>query len=173
MRRPTCFLPGIILLATIAVAQGQQQSQQRGPSTPEERQRFLTFAHKFEQAPLDKNLQSEKEWALMWLIQVPDVNVSICAAALGNFLKSKYKYSGEIIAEQTFASGVFVLEHPEKADDKLAQYVAAAEGALNAYKAILQIHPDAKSKDLDQLLEKQAQGQLAEFERQSTQKSCK
>src|ERR1051326_2525122 len=36
----------------------------RGASTPEERQRAAAIAHKLEEAPLDKNLQQEREWAM-------------------------------------------------------------------------------------------------------------
>ena len=168
MRRIRGVLLAVVCLCSFACAQNQ-----RGPSTPEERERFVTIAHKLEQAPLDTSLQKEREWALLWLIQVPDVHVKMCTAALGNFLKSKYKYSSEITIQLTFSSGAFVIEHPDKADDDLAQYVAGAEGALKAYQAILAAHPDAKSKELDQLLEKQAQGQLTDFVRESSKKSCK
>ena len=73
----------------------------------------------------------------------------------------------------TFSSGAFVIEHPDQAEDQLAQYVAGAEGALNAYKAILQLHPEAKSKELDRMLAMKAQGDLNEYVKKSTQKHCK
>ncbi|HEY6249726.1 MAG TPA: hypothetical protein VI685_07175, partial [Candidatus Angelobacter sp.] len=72
----------LVLTLLCSLAKGQTaQEPQRGPSTPEERQRFLTLVHKLEQTPLDKSLQTEKRWALIWLVQVPDIHVKMCIDA--------------------------------------------------------------------------------------------
>jgi hypothetical protein len=169
MRRALGFLLVLVCLASLTNAQSK-----RGPSTPEERERFVAIAHKLEANPLDKTLQSDREWALRWLIEVPDISVSICSQALGpKFFNTKYKYSGEIVGQLTLSQGAFVIEHPDKAQDFIAQYLAGAEGALKAYKAILQTAPKAKSKELDELLAKQANGQLTDFLKETTQKACK
>jgi hypothetical protein len=158
-----------ILLAVGAAAQPQAQ---RGPSTPEERQRFVTLAHKMEEAPLDKSLQPEREWALKWLVEVPDITVNVCTAPLGDFMKKKYKYSPEIVVQLTFSGGAFIIEHPDQAKDASAQYLAGVEGALKAYESILKTKPDAKSNVLDSLLDKQRNGTLAEYVRQMSSKGC-
>jgi hypothetical protein len=67
--------------------------------------------------------------------------------------------------------GAFVIGHPDKAGDLNAQYVAGEQGALKAYNAILKSKPEAKSKGLDDLLEKQRQGKLVEFVREAS-KDC-
>ncbi len=59
----------------------------------------------------------------------------------------------------------FIIEHPETANDSNAQQLAGVVGALNAYRSILRDNPDAKSRDLDQLLETQARGELPDFVR--------
>lgn len=92
---------------------------------------------------------------------------------MGDFLKKKYKYSGEIVVQLTVSSGAFFIEHFDKADDKAAQYVAGVEGALKAYSAILIAKPDAHSKPLDELLLKQSQGQLADYVRDTSNQGCK
>lgn len=142
----------------------------RGPSTPEERQRAAAIAHKLEDAPLDKSLQPDREWALRWIIEVPDVHVNICANALGDFVakKSKYKFEGEIVSQMLLSSAAFVIEHPEQAGDDQAQFFAGAQGALKAYDSILKSKPDAHSKPLDGLLEQQKDGKLQE----AVQHSC-
>lgn len=155
-----------IFLATLTfglcfAAQAQQQAQ-RGPSTPEERQRFVTLTHKMEDAPLDESLRSEREWALTWLVQIPDITVNICTAPLGDYMKKKYKYAPEITIQLTFSSGAFIIEHPDRAKDGYAQCLAGVEGALKAYQSILKVKPDAHSKALDELLDKQRNGKLAE-----------
>jgi hypothetical protein len=140
-------------------------------STPEERARLVALSHKLESNPLDPSLRSEREWALKWLIEVPDIHVNVCASVLGDYFK--YKYSSEINIQLTFSSAAFAIEHPDKAGDQLAQYVAGAEGALKAYSAILQQTPRAKSKVLDDILQKQAQGQLKAFVEDAAAKGCR
>ena len=49
--------------------------------------------------------------------------------------------------------------------------MAGVESALRSYSAIVKSDPDAKSKSLDALLEKQKQGKLAEFVRTAS-KGC-
>ncbi len=159
----------VLLLCCVVTA----QEQTRGPSTPEERAREVAITHKLEAAPLDESLRSDRQWAILWLVQVPDVNVKLCLSLLGDYMKSKYKYSPEIAAQLTLASAAFVIEHPEKADDPFAQYVAGVESVLKAYQAILKSKPEAKSKALDELLQKQDQKQLEDYVRTQAAKVCK
>ena len=161
-----------VVILCAAIVAGAQQN--RGPSTPEERERFVTIAHKIEADPLNGSLKSDREWALRWLIEVPDVHVNVCTAPLGKFIdEKKYKYSSQIVVQLTLSSGAFVIEHADKADDKDAQYLAGVEGALKAYQSILKGAPNAKSKSLDMLLEKQDKGQLADFVREQAKSGCK
>ena len=64
------------------------------------------------------------------------------------------------------------MEHPDKAKDQNAQFLAGVESTLKAYKAILESKPDAKSKGLDGLLEKQSHGTLADFVRDAAATGC-
>src|SRR5947208_1573698 len=113
----------LIALAVICAGILANAQEKRGPSTPEERERFMAIAHKLEANPLDKSLQPEREWALVWLIEIPDISVSLCSDALGSdFIKKKYKYAPQITLQLTFSIGTFVIEHPDKANDKTAQY---------------------------------------------------
>ncbi|HKV91693.1 MAG TPA: hypothetical protein VJW20_03990 [Candidatus Angelobacter sp.] len=170
MKKATFLVP---LLLSICSAALVQQQALRGPSTPEERQRFVTLTHKMEDAPLDESLRSEREWALVWLVQIPDITVNVCTAPLGDYMKKKYKYSPEITIQLTFSSGAFIIEHPEKAKDEYAQCLAGVEGALKAYQSILKVKPDAHSKALDELLDKQRTGKLAEHVQEATSKATK
>jgi len=143
----------------------------QAPSTAEERARLLTLAHKLESNPLDPSLRPEREWALKWLIEVPDIHVSMCPSILGDY--HKYKYSPEITTQMMLASAAFTIENPDKAKDQTGQYVAAAEGALKAYSAILAQDPKARSKALDEALEKQSQGKLKDYVEDAANKSCR
>jgi hypothetical protein len=143
----------------------------QAPSTAEERARFVALTHKLESNPLDPALRPETKWALKWLIEVPDIHVSLCSSVLGDYFK--YKYSPEITAQLSFSGAAFSIEHPDQAGDQLVQYVASAEGALKAYSAILLQNPKAKSKVLDDVLHKQAQGQLKAFVEDAAAKGCR
>jgi hypothetical protein len=150
-----------------------QNEPKRSPSTAEERQRFLALTRKLEQSPLDKTLYEEKKWAKQWLEDVPDINVTICAPLLfgTDFMREENRYTPQLSYQATFGSAAYIIEHPDKAHDTSAQYVAGVESALKAYNAILKSRPEAKSRALDDLLEKQKQGKLAEFVGQAS-KGC-
>ena len=156
----TLFL--IFALLTVATA---QDAPKRAPSTPEERQRFVALTHKLEQNPLDKSLYKEKIWATKFLEDVPDINVTICAPILFglDFVAEQNTYTPQLSYQATFGSFTYIIEHPDKKGDTAAQYVAGVESALKAYTAIVKSEPQAKSKALDNLLEKQKQGKLADF----------
>jgi len=162
----------LLLLCFVSAASAQNEPK-RAPSTAEERQRFVTLTRKLEQTPLDKSLYDEKRWAAKWLEDIPDVNVNICAPILFglDFVKEQNKYAPQLSYQATFAEAVFIIEHPDKKSDTTAQYVAGVESALKAYSSIVKSEPGAKSKALDDLLEKQKQGKLADFVRDAS-KEC-
>ena len=144
---------------------------QRGPSTPEERERALKIARQLELAPLNRDLYPDREWLMKWLIEVPDVHVKVCANVLGGFLKKKHKYSSEIIGQHMISSGAFAIENFGKEEDELAMYSAGLDGALKAYASILKADPKAKSTVLDDLAAKTPEERQA-FVREAS-KECK
>lgn len=162
-----------LLVLTFGISGMTQNTPARGPSTPEERAREVAITRKLEAAPLDKSITAEREWALKWLIEVPDLTVSVCPSAMGkDFLKTRYKYSSNLVVQLTLSSAAFIIEHPGQASDKVAMYTAGAEGVLKAYAAILKDNPKDKWKALDEPVEKQGQGQLADYVRENS-RSCK
>jgi hypothetical protein len=168
MRKATLYCLIVFLGSFLAVAQDEPK---RGPSTPEERQRFVALTHKLELSPLDKNLYAEKRWAIGWIDGIPDITVNICPPILGeDFLESRYRYLPEIMGQVAFGNIVFLIEHPDKRGDVVAQYTAGVESALKAYKGILKADPMV-SRTLEDLLQKQSEGKLADFVRE-TSKAC-
>lgn len=160
-----------MLLAVCTVATAQNEPK-RGPSTAEERQRFLALTHKLEQAPLDRSLNPDKKWALEWIEDIPDINVNICPLVLGDhFLSSHYLYAPQIAAQVVMGNVAFLIEHPDKKNDQVAQYTAGVESALKAYKGVLRADPMHVSPALEELLEKQTQGKLTDFVRENS-KEC-
>ena len=162
MRRSLSILLPIIFLVVFACAQ-DQEAPKRGPSTPDERKRFMALVQKLEKSPLDRNLRSEALWAEKWLDDIPDINVSICPAPLGSLADEKYKYAGQVSVQFAFGMAVYLIQHPDKAADRNAQYLAGVQEALRTYKAILKSEPRAQSGAMDELVAKEAEGTLADF----------
>ena len=131
-------------------------------STPEDRQRVVTIAHKLEATPLDSTLGPEREWAVSWVVAAPDVHVRICPSLLADLRRPRYKYRSEIAAQLLISSAAFLIEHPEQPGGMGPQSVGGMEGVLKAYSAILKADPQTKAPSLDALLEKQSQGKLAD-----------
>jgi hypothetical protein len=136
-------------------------------SSPEDLRRFVAVTRSLEQAPLDERLQGDRQWALAWLTEAPDVSVTICVETLKGLYDGDYPHTAEIIVQDSFAMGAFAIEHPDTADDSEAQQLAGVESALNAYRSILRDKPEARSAFLDKLLQTQASGGLADHVRQA------
>jgi hypothetical protein len=174
MKRLVSILLLFVALLTSGSIPGQARAQdepKRGPSTPEERQRFLALTHKLEESPLDKSLYADKKWAKQWIEDIPDINVNICPLLLGQeFMLSRYKYAPNLEYQVMFGNVAFLIVHPDKKGDTVAQYTAGVESALKAYKGILRADPEV-SREMEELLRKQSQGKLGDFVKESS-KGC-
>lgn len=140
-------------------------------STPEDRKRLVAIAHKLEAAPLDPTLAPERQWAVSWVVAVPDIHVKICTNLLSDLRRPKYKYRSEIVDQLLISSAAYLIEHPDQADNYRAQNIGGMEGVIKAYSAIIKAEPQATAKSLDALLEKQREGKLADAVWEVT-KSC-
>lgn len=166
----TVFLFGLLMLCSWSSGSSQDQPK-RAPSTPEERQRFLALAHKLEESPLDKSLYPDKKWGIQWIDDIPDINVSVCPAILGtDFLASHYKYAADLQWQVVFGNVAYLIEHPDKANDHVAQFEAGVESALKAYKNILKADP-VISRPMEELLRDQTKGKLVDTVRENS-KPC-
>jgi hypothetical protein len=165
MRKLMLSVSAVFVLSTLASAAG------RGPSTAEERQRFLTLTHNLEQAPLQESLYADRAWAYKWLNDIPDMAVDVCTDGLGNFTKQRYQYMKEIEYQLVYSTAAFMIEHPDEAKSLGSLHNAGVGGALIAYNSILKIKPEAKSAALDDLLQRQQKGTLGVYVSEAT-KSC-
>jgi len=137
-------------------------------STPEDRQRLVAIAHKLEASPLDPTLGPDRSWAVSWAVAAPDVPVRMCTTLLSDLRRPKYKYRPELSSQLLISSAAFVIEHPDKSSDNVAQSLGGMEGVLKAYTSILKTDPQAKAASLDEYLQKQKEGKLAEVVREKT-----
>jgi hypothetical protein len=157
--------------AALQVFPTQIDAQQRGPSTPEERARAVQTAKSIQADPLAPNLQGDREWLVKWLIEIPDISVKMCTTFLGDLEDSKSGYPGAVIATMLASEAAFVIEHPEKAKDIEAVYVAGVDGALHGYESIHKKDVSYRLPHLDDLIQKRDQGKLTDYVH-STAKKC-
>jgi len=159
------LLPALLLLFSLHAAVAQSHD----PATAEPRQRVVAIAHKLEGTPLDQALFPEREWARQWVIENPDVRIRMCMQLLPDLRRPRYKFRPEILDQMMLSSAAFLIEHPDKAGDHLAENVGGLQGVLKAYSAIVKSNPDARVQALDEMLEKERRGRLVEFARETIQ----
>lgn len=145
---------GLLLFGYAAAAQDS--------ATPQERAQWVEITRKLESAPLDESLNQQGDAALERLMDRHDVQVALCAPLLRELNGMNYLYRRRLARQYMLAGGVFVSENPGKASDAKAVNLSALESVLKAYQAILRDKPDARARQLDDLLKKQAQGKLAD-----------
>ena len=153
----------IVLLLACGFSASNTVAQRRGPSTPEERRRAVEIATLLENDPLNKNAQALSRELLIWLIEIPDITVTICTGMLGDYSKIKGDYAGTITTQLSFAETKFVIEHPEQAKDEYQVHLAGVESALKTYQNIKKVKPKVRLEPLEELLLKQQAGELPEF----------
>jgi hypothetical protein len=144
----------------------------RGPSTPEERQRALEYIRHFEADPLNPDLRNEREWVIRWTIEIPDVRINLCPN-LVKLPKGERKDSVTLFTAMTFAETAFTLQHPDKQDDLPAQYQAGVEGVLRIYEILVKANSKDRESFLDELIRKREAGTLAQFVQERAPGACK
>lgn len=163
-------LTAVIMIFALSIGVGAQQ-QKRGPSTPEERARAVQIAQALEARPTDPSLHDDYIWLFHWAVEVPDLIISICSANMP--WKEKYKHSGDLAGVMMAATVAFVIQHPDEGRDAATAGIAAMESTLRGYQKIVEQDPKAHSKEMDEVVEIQRQGKLAEYIHSRWTKTCK
>jgi len=164
------LLPLVFLLGCCAASANAQKN--RGPSTPEERKRAVEMATFLEKNPLANEAKKYRETLLFFLIEAPDIEITICTNVLGELKNIKGDYQSELVTQLTFSQAKFIIENPDKAKDDGAVFLAGVEGVLRTWQAIKMAKPNAKFASMDELLQKQQAGTLEEHVRDAM-KGCK
>lgn len=152
------------LAFALALACGLMPASAADPAaSAEDRRRFVSVARQLEQAPLEPRLAAERGWAFEWLMETPDVSVTICANLWSGLMEEDYPHGGEILIQSSLSMAAAMLERPDITADPIAQQYAGAEGALESYRSILRSRPRARSPFLDALVRTQSRGELREF----------
>jgi hypothetical protein len=151
----------ILLFGSISVCAAR--SQERGPSTPEERTRAVKISHDLENNPLGKDAKDQRAWALDWIEKIPDITVNVCFDFFGKLPEPPRGHSREITMQMIISSAAYMIEHPDKVKDEQAVTVAGLLGSLRAYQAILKEDPAARWPYVDKLIVMREEGKLDDY----------
>jgi hypothetical protein len=157
---------GLLLASTVSFTQDH-----RGPSTAEERQQALEYIHSWQADPLGPQARDQFGWVLKWMADVPDLAVQVCT--LIDLPKGNKKDSTTIFGAMFMAQTAFVIQNPDKKDDRLAEYQAGVEGALHVYEQLLKANPKDRQPYLDDLIQRRDAGTLAQFVKERATANCK
>jgi hypothetical protein len=154
-------LPTVLLALLVRAPSALAQTSAH--SSPEDRQRFVSIEQSLERAPLNPSLRDDRNWAIQWLTDAPDVSVNVCLDPLGGVSEKNYVHTPEIVVQYMIAMAAFVIENPAKANDPDSQQLAGVEGALNAYRSMRAAQLNDTSPALEKLLGMQSRGELPGF----------
>jgi hypothetical protein len=141
----------------------QDQPHQRGPSTVEERARAVKVAHELENEPLAKDAKDNRDWVIQWIVDIPDITVTVCDDYFGTLSKPVRGHVREIVNQMVISSAAYMIEHPDKLKDEQAIATAGLLGSLKTYEAILKQEPDARWPYIDKIVMMRDQGKLDDF----------
>jgi len=165
-----CFF--LLVVAALGILGVRARAQDRGPSTPEERARAVQVSRALRADPTASSVLQDRQWMMVWLIQVPDISVKMCPSLYGDLGDSKSESAGALVATMMASEAAFVIENPKKAKDDKSVYYAGLDGLLDGYQAIQKKNPDYKLPQLEELLKKRTDGKLEEYVREAAKK-CK
>ncbi len=158
---------GLLLESTISLTQDI-----RVPSTAEERQQALETIHSWQADPLGPNAKDQFGSVLKFFVVVPDLTVHVCTL-LDRLPKGDKKDSNTIFGGQFMSQAAFVIENPDKKDDRMAENQAGVEGALRTYELLLKTNPKDRQPYLDDLIQRRDAGTLTQFVKASAAANCK
>jgi len=159
------------LLALFAVGPAIAQDK-RGPSTEAERTKALAAIDDLEKNPLGPDAKEERRWLTIWLIEVPDVTVSVCTL-LPDLPKGDKKDSDIIFGQMMFSAARYVILHLDKPQNKLAEYQEGVAGVLKVYRFLLAQNPKDRQPKLDDLVQRQDAGTLDAYVQEKAATACK
>lgn len=131
------------------------------PSAFGQREMVFQAELALETHPMEKETATQREKALVWVIETDQVQVGTCGGIVGLFADKKNKSANDMTGGYIIGMAAFKLKNPEKAKDEYAAQLAGLEAALKMYEAIVRDKPKAKNDAVEDLLIKRKNGELA------------
>ncbi len=131
---------GLLLSSSVCFAQDR-----RGPSTAEERQQALGYIHSWQADPLGPQAKEQQAWVIKWFVDVPDLTVHLCSI-LDKLPKGDKKDSTTVFTGMFMAQAAFVIENPDKKDQRHAEYRSVSKARCVSTKPYARPNPKIASR---------------------------
>ena len=128
-------------------------------SAVRDKQTVLGVIEALEGDPLAPRAHELRAGLFRWLTEVPDLEVVLCPDVLGK-IDEFGTHAREVTMQLSFSQAGFLLRNPSGNARSVPAQLAGAVGALRVYQAIRKADPKARSKVLDELVQKQESGAL-------------
>ena len=132
----------VVLLAALWIglssgssASAQTPSPPRGPSTEPERADALRLVDLLETSPTAAEASTARQNLILWLGQIPDLEVKFCTAILGT-AKEVESLPTALALQPMLSQAAFMIRNPQLSPGSLEVYVAGLDGAIRAYEAM-------------------------------------
>lgn len=145
-----------IFIAVLIIALGAQSA-----FAQEGKELVLKTKQALETAPAAKETEKMANASMTWIIETDQVTVGLCTGVFALFANKKNKNSSDMTSAYTIGMAAFKLENPTKALDEMAAQIAGLELALKVYEALVKEKPKTKYNDVEALLVKRNNGELA------------
>jgi len=168
MRSTTCLQKAFAFIALV-IGLAANAWAERGPSTPEERERVVKLAEAANRDPVGVMTSADGRWFMKWSDEIPDY---MFGPDKGAFWMENGAAKGDLRRVLRFhhmlSTAAYQVQHqiadPEKDAAALeAKTIAGIDGLLHAYESLKDKRPENRSEALDKAIAMRDQGKLADF----------
>jgi hypothetical protein len=124
-----------------------------------EKEYVIAAAHALETWPVDNHTSKITERAMRWAIETDEIHLIACGGTFGSFSDKKNKQSSLMTMSYMIGMAAYRIQNPT-ADENAVQ-LAGLETALKAYEIAVKEKPKTKSEQVEALLVKRSNGELA------------
>ena len=124
-----------------------------------DKENVIAAARALETSPLDKDTAKKAERALRWAIETDEVSLIACGGTFSLFSDKKNKQASLMTMAYTVGMAAHKIENPTK--DENSVQLAGLETALKTYEMAIKEKPKTKSEQVEALLVKRSNGELA------------
>jgi len=124
-----------------------------------EKGNVIAAARALETTPLSEGTSKIAQRAFKWVAETDEVSLTVCGGTFGLFSDKKNKQASLMTMAYAVGMAAYKLENPAK--DENAIQLAGLETALKAYEMAVKEKPKTKSDQVEALLTKRANGELA------------
>ena len=133
------------------------------PTTPEERTEAVRLARELEQNPFGAEARQQRGMLFRWWKEVPDLRLRWCQPLMLDLQIGDEELAAAVLVQAVLSGGAYMIENPGAANEPRSIWIAGVEGALRTYRRAVELNPDVKSADLEQLVALERAGRLAEY----------